>query len=204
MTQQRELRTVAISESTFDELFALKHAFEGEIYPDEEDYAYSDELVAMMLGYHLRKIERAPEKLARIAMQVLIGRIQMLQRDEAFMWQAKRRRGIAEGIARPGYMLEANDLDADTLGVVSARADLVREFADIALPIMKSPAVVSKSNAIMAILRYYNDQQIIDIVAWSSFAHPLNGEVLTNEYPEHIEDEIKARVRGDAKRLPLE
>lgn len=204
MTQHRELRTVAISESTLDELFALKHAFEGEIYPDDEEYAFNDELVAMMLGYHLRNIERAPEKLARIAMQVLIGRMQMLRRDEAFARRLKQRRGIAEGVARPGFMLEANGLDTDTLDVLAARSGLVQEFAAIALAIMKSPAVVSTTNAIMAILRFYTDQQIIDIVAWSSFAHPLNGEVLTNEYPEHIEDEIRARVRGEAKRLPLE
>ena len=204
MTEPRKLRTVAISEATFDELFALKHAFEGFVYPDDEEYAYDDELIAMMLGYHLRRIDRAPEKLARIVVQTMHLRIKLLKRDPSVVSRMNARRGIPEGATVLGRVLEANPLDADTLHVVSARGEMVADFARIAIDIMNSPAVVSKSAAIMSILRYYTDQQIIDVVAWAAFAHPLNGQVLENEYPEHIEDEIKARAAGTAKRLPLD
>lgn len=204
MSRERELRTVAIGEATLDELFALKHAFEGDVYPDDEEYAYDDELIAMMLGYHLRRIERAPEKLARIVLQALHMRIKLLTRDPSVVSRMNARRGIPEGVAVPGRVLEANPLDADTLHVIAARAGMVADFAGIAVDLMNSPAVVSKSAAIMSLLRHYTDQQIIDVVVWAAFAHPLNGQVLENEYPEHIEDEIKARAAGTAKRLPLD
>lgn len=196
MTPFETVPTVAITESTLNELGAMRFAFMGDLMPDEEQNAYADELIAMMLGYELRKIDRPTEKLARVIMRELMNRIFITTKSSEYAQLYGRRRNITEGIARPGFLLDSRGLDVDTLTILAVRREFVESFAALVSHLDNAYAVRSTNRVLLSVFRDCTDQQIIDLVIWSAFAHPLNDAVIENEYPWHIEDEIRRRVPG--------
>lgn len=196
MTSVETAPTVAITESTLNELDAMRFAFMGELMPDQEQNAYADELIAMMLGYELRKVNRPTEKLARVIMRELMNRMFMTTKSAEYAQFYGRRRNITGGIARPGFLLDSRGLDVDTLTTLAVRREFVESFAALVSHLDDSYALRNTNRVLLSVFRDYTDQQIIDLVIWSAFAHPLNGEVIENEYPWHIEDEIRRRVPG--------
>lgn len=62
MTTHEHTPTVAISDSTVEELIALEFAFLGALLPGDVVDAYDDELIAVMLGYYLRGVRQPTER----------------------------------------------------------------------------------------------------------------------------------------------
>lgn len=194
MTTHEHTPTVAISDSTVEELIALEFAFLGALLPGDVVDAHADELIAVMLGYHLRGVRQPPERLGLMLMSELSERQILIAHDVQIVNERQWRYRLGEGVARPGYLLDSRGLDVDTLEMIRARAADVAEFEKVAAHIFASPVIEDEHPAIEGILRPYTDQQIIDLVIWSSFAHPLDGEGASHDYPAHVEDEIRRRA----------
>lgn len=195
--QSEHAPTVAITETTMKELAAMRFAFAGNLMPDDEAEAYDDELIAMMLGYELRRLAKPQRDLKQFIQLEVTARMELLKRSPAVArWTRPRRSGVIPGVSRPGFLLDARGLDADTLVVLNARAAMVADFVELAGHVLRSPAVPTKRNAIFALLRQLSDQQIIDLVIWANLAQ-FDDDDLANDYPMHIEDEINDRVDGE-------
>lgn len=190
------LATVAITLTTVEELMALEFAFEGNLMPGAEEDAHDDELIATILGYHLRQLPRAPEELRLIIWNEFSERQIMIIGDPAGLLSPRPNYPIPTGVARPGYLLDSRGLDVDTLETLEVRVQMVASFADIAEVLFSSPIVEHEHPVIAALLQQYTDQQIIDLALWASFVHPRGEETPRLDYPEHVVGEIRARVRA--------
>lgn len=190
--------TIAVTPTTIAELKALRFAFDGNVMPDDEEDAYDDELVAVMLGWHFRQIAGSLTSWRKPIMMNLMWREAMAREPDE---HAAMRQRFAEKYRQrtnPQHLLTVSGIDATTLDTLAARGELLAKVLSRHDELLlKKPAPEARS-AIRQYLRLAGDQQSIDLAIWALVRpdNPIGLELI--EYPEHVEDEIRARAEARA------
>lgn len=186
---------ISITQSTVEDLEALRYAFEGKTVHGEHQNCSDDVLVAALLGWHFRRIEGESWMFAKALAYEFSIRQQLLTdpRDSWVNEKLRRQRSFFRGSpSTPGNVLTLYGIDLRTLRRIEARSRSVE--------MMVGALNDGSGKDISERLRRYSDQAIIDLGVWWTLAN--TGMANTDElepYPHWVKDEIRGRGQARAE-----
>ena len=174
--------TIAVTLGTNAELKALRFAIRGQLNAEATADAYDDELVAVVLGWHLRRLDGDLPSMRKFAMLNLLWR------------QTKLLRQNSAAPIHPLHLLTVNGINPGTLTDIESRVARVHNLLIAVRDLPEFVSVGERHDEIVKHLKSASDQLSIDLLVWviARPSDPIGVELI--EYPRHVVDEIRARA----------
>lgn len=193
MNTNRSKYRIAITTTSEQDLWALERAFLNDVEHGEHQEASDDFLIAVLLGWHMRRVEYDHPQF-----------IKEIYTEFAF------RRGIAGGAeghddlhsrrlanrgtpSTPGNVLSIDGIDDKTLGRIEVRVHSLKRMVEK----LKEPPVNDFFEAhhqkVMKTLAGYSDQAILDFCIWATLMTCNQLPTSPEQFPHEYRDEIMAR-----------